>query len=242
MDLGGGSPIEADDGTFHLFSSEISNNCGILHYCTNSQVIHLTSPNATGPFTKVGVALAPRSDNWDSGAIHGIMALRLPNKTYALMYMGTIEPTLKGSHPNCTAGSGDARANKTLGDHAGRRIGIATSESLRGPWRRLDAPLFGPDPKAWDDVDVSNPLPVVAKDGSVVMLYKGRGTRTQHMGIAYADSIDGPYTRNNSGATPARARPQGKVTRMGVIFLISSSAHLHTYRGPTWGYIVRACR
>ena len=98
--------------------------------------------------------------------------------------MGAEQPGLK-KNPNCTAGSGDRTANKTTGSHDGRRIGIATSSSLdgepprhnvagiwiasksvgnasivgTGPWRRLDAPLFGPDASAWDDIDVSNPSP-----------------------------------------------------------------------------------
>ena len=125
---------------------------------------------------------------------------RLPNGTYALFYMGAEQPGLT-HHPNCTAGSGDSSANKTTGSHDGRRIGVATSDSLDGPWRRLDAPLFGPDPSAWDNIDVSNPSPIIRHDGSVVMLYKGRGKMEQHMGLAFATSIDGPYHRNASGVT-----------------------------------------
>lgn len=78
------------------------------------------------------------------------------------------------------------------------KTGIATSESLHGPWRRLNAPLFGPDPTAWDNIDVSNPSPIIHRDGSVVMMYKGRGKLAQHMGLATAPSVDGPYTRNGS--------------------------------------------
>ena len=137
----GGSPIVDDAGTFHLFSSEISENCGILHYCINSRVIHLTSPNATGPYTRREVALGPRADAWDNGAVHGISVHRLPNKTYALFYMGSADPWAKGApkvHPNCTVGSGDTKANITTGSHNGRRIGIALSESLAvgAAWRR----------------------------------------------------------------------------------------------------------
>jgi hypothetical protein len=92
------------------------------------------------------------------------------------------------------------------------------AQSLDGPWKRLDAPLFGPDPAAWDNVsfryiqgstltvrfwvcsqlltercgsqiDVSNPSPIIHKDGSVIMLYKGRGKTAQHMGLATAPSV-----------------------------------------------------
>jgi hypothetical protein len=179
----------------------MSNNCGIEHYCVNSRVIHLTSPNATGPYGNREIVLGPRDGAWDNGAIHGISVHRLPNGTFALLYMGSMQPALL-HHPNCTAGSGDSAANKTLGNHGGRRIGVATSESLNGPWSRQSAPLFGPDPAAWDNLDVSNPAPIIRKDGSVVMLYKGRGSKTQHMGLAFADSIDGPYRRNASGVVP----------------------------------------
>lgn len=196
----GGSPIVDDTGVFHLFSSEMSNQCGILHYCVSSRVIHLTSPSATGPYTRREIALSPRADAWDNGAIHGISVHRLPNKTYVLFYMGSMQPGLK-KQPNCSAGSGEKSANSTFGSHAGRRIGIATAQSLEGPWRRLSAPIFGPDAHAWDNIDVSNPSPIIQKNGSVILLYKGRGSRQQHMGLAFASSINGPYVRNSSGAT-----------------------------------------
>lgn len=51
---------------------------------------------------------------------------------------------------------------------------IATAASLDGPWRRLDAALFGPDPQAWDNIDVSNPSPIIHQDGSVIMMYASR--------------------------------------------------------------------
>ena len=135
-----------------------------------------------------------------SVAIHGVSAHRLPNGTYALFYMGAIQTDMEAS-PNCTEGSGDASANRTTGTHDGRRIGIATAQDLSGPWRRLDAPLFGPEADAWDNIDVSNPSPIIFSNGSVIMLYKGRGRTTQHMGLAFAESVDGPYVRNNSGLT-----------------------------------------
>ena len=198
----GGVPVrDPDTALYHLFTSEFSSGCGVLHYCISSFVQHRVSRRPEGPFAAAGVALAPRADAWDNGAVHGVTAHRLPNGSWALFYMGSQQP--RGvQHPNCTAGSGDAAANRTFGSHAGRRIGLAVAESLDGPWRRMPAPIFGPDPTAWDHSDVSNPAPIITSSGRVIMLYKGNG-RGQHMGIAYAQSVDGPYVRNDSGATPA---------------------------------------
>jgi len=96
----GGSPIRdtATPPRYHLFSSRMSANCGILHYCMNSEVIHLTSPNATGPFSYVETALAPRGDNWDNGAVHGISVHRLPNGTYALCATRSVQNRVLSSH------------------------------------------------------------------------------------------------------------------------------------------------
>ena len=97
------SSADNDGGAvWHLFSSRMSNNCGILHvsfaftsrwqnsvsvqslpdlfcalwqYCMNSEVIHLTAANASGPYTFADTALAPRMDNWDNGAVHGATGL-----------------------------------------------------------------------------------------------------------------------------------------------------------------------
>lgn len=201
----GGSVIRDDNERYHMYSSVISENCGILHYCSNSFVAHLTASSPEGPFvlsygnsTNDGAALAPRPGEWDNGAIHGVSVYRLPNRSYALFYMGS-EQKKPYVHPNCTAGSGDAAANHTIGSHAGRRIGVAISESLDGPWRRLSTPIFGPDPNAWDNSDVSNPAPIIHPNGSVILLYKGNG-HGQHMGLAYAPSIDGPYVRYKGGS------------------------------------------
>ena len=66
----------------------------------------------------------------------------------------------------------------------------------------VQAPYFGPDSKAWDNIDVSNPSPIIHKNGSIIMLYKGRGTTTQHMGLAFAPAIDEPFTRNGTITEP----------------------------------------
>ena len=100
----------AHTGLYHIFSSQITNDCGILHYTSNSQIIHLTSTNPLGPYTFRDVALAPRAPPyWDSGATHGVSVHALPSavaddkQKYALFYMGANNTWgYNGSHPNCT--------------------------------------------------------------------------------------------------------------------------------------------
>jgi hypothetical protein len=43
----------------------------------NSEVIHLTAANASGPYSYADTALAPRMDKWDNGAVHGAASLIL---------------------------------------------------------------------------------------------------------------------------------------------------------------------
>ena len=69
---------------------------------------------------------------------------------------------------------------------------ITSNSDVLGLGRRhfnWDDASLHPKAGAWDNIDVSNPSPIIKKDGSVIMLYKGRGDKMQHMGIAYADSV-----------------------------------------------------
>lgn len=195
----GGSIVRDDDGRVHMFSSEMTNHCGIMHYCSNSRVIHLTADHPLGPYARRGVALEPRPPPaWDSGAVHGPTIHRLSDGSWALYYMGTSNTwdPKNGSHPNCTLA-----ADPQQGSRATRRIGIATAASPFGPWTRRDAPIFGPGTHGteWDWSDVSNPTPVLLPNGSTLLLYKGRG-HVQAMGAAVAADFDGPFVRTSPNA------------------------------------------
>ena len=109
---------------------------------------------------------------------------------WALYYMGsanTWDPR-DGTHPNCTR-----RVDPRTGDRATRRVGLATSASLWGPWARRDSPLLGPGDRAagdWDYEDVSNATPLHLRNGTVLMLYKGRGGDLQAVGVARCARFD----------------------------------------------------
>jgi hypothetical protein len=59
---------------------------------------------------------------------------------------------------------------------ASRRIGVAWSRSLAGPWSRADAPILSAGPRGeWDGSDVSNAAPCVLRNGAVLLGYRAGG-------------------------------------------------------------------
>lgn len=190
----GGSPAyDPATGVYHLFYSAMTHACGLLHYQTNSVVQHATSRSADGPWSTTGVALAPRTAKWDSGNAHAPSVRYDPrSKLWLIFYEAT----------NWTHGPVDCRANSSAPSvyvsHT-RRIGVAASKTLDGPWRRLDAPILSPRaPPAWDASDVSNAAPYVLPNGTVLLGYRAGGDTVAlggGIGVAVAPTWAGPYAR-----------------------------------------------
>ena len=84
-----------------------------------------------------------------------------------------------------------------------KRIGIAVSKSVFGPWQRSDEPILSPRPGKFDSFFTSNPAPCVQGDGSVLLVYKARAYKPRPyegylhgkmtIGVAYAENYLGPY-------------------------------------------------
>jgi len=162
-----GSVIKGDDGKYHMFASRWPNPPGFGPYwLTNSEIVHAVSDTAIGPYKFVDVALPPRgAEYWDGQMTHN-PAIRKYKGTYLLYYTGT---TYKAERPSATNRISETHPTK-LEAHQNERIGLATSKSLNGPWRRLDKPILDVMPDSWDRYLTSNAAPVVMKDGRV-MLY-----------------------------------------------------------------------
>lgn len=219
---GSGSPIRerlpgaGGSDRYHLFVSRIRNQCGIQHRDLNSEISHFTAPNTTGPYGIVpgngGLALGPSPDAWDNGSPFAPSVHRLPNGTYVMFYQAMLSTSDQPAVPDC--GSGNPTASATVGTGDGRRIGIALADRLDGPWRRASTPLFHssapPNPNATLCVDEQDPTPIIKADGSVLIMYncndwRGKGPMAdnatggrgpQHLLLATAPSVDGPYTHN----------------------------------------------
>jgi len=188
-----GSVIKGDDGMYHMFASRWPKPPGFGPYwLTNSEIVHAISETPAGPYKFNDVALPPRgAEYWDGQMTHN-PAIRKYRGTYLLYYTGT---TYKGPRPSAANRISETDP-LTVEAHEGERIGLATSKSPYGPWKRLAKPILDVRPNSWEQYLVSNAAPVVMKDGRVLLYYKGVTRLTVHaIGLAIADRFDGEYKR-----------------------------------------------
>ena len=188
-----GSVIKGEDGKYHMFASRWPKTTGFGPYwLTNSEIVHAVSDTPAGPYQFSEVALPPRGPQfWDGQMTHN-PAIRKYGKTYLLYYTGTTYPDPRPGPDNLIT----EESEKKLYAHQRERIGLATSASPYGPWKRLDKPILDTRPNSWEQYLVSNAAPLVLKNGKVMLYYKGvEKLRTHAIGLAIADKPEGPYRR-----------------------------------------------
>ncbi|MEN8734492.1 MAG: DUF6250 domain-containing protein, partial [Lentimonas sp.] len=194
----GSSVVKADDGTFHMFVSRWPKALPFHPgWMVASEVAHCVSYTAEGPYEFVDVALGARGAKyWDGRSIHNPRVVKHKD-TYVMYYMGSTHPFEAITDPAVltldSAYTVVARSNK--------RIGIATSKSLDGPWERRDSCILDTQPDTYYEFLTSNPAPWINEDGSVKLIFKSRkynGSFPYHssmkIGLATADHFEGPYT------------------------------------------------
>lgn len=58
-----GGNVVFTNGTYHMFVSPLTQECGLLHWMTNMDVVHAVADSPLGPFAPQGIALPPFSTN-----------------------------------------------------------------------------------------------------------------------------------------------------------------------------------
>jgi hypothetical protein len=180
-----GSVIKGEDGRYYMFASRWPAGDG-YSWAMDSEVVLASSDNPVGPYQFEDVVLPKRGTRYWDGMMTHNPTIHKYKDTYLLYYTGT---TYTNRNYNV------AWANK--------RIGLATSTSVKGPWKRLDEPILEPRPGRWDNQITSNPAPCVMPYGKVILVYKS--TKSGHakdgkfygpdlrLGVAVADNYLGPY-------------------------------------------------
>lgn len=190
----GASVIKGEDGKYHMFASRWLKKLGFGKWVTNSEVVHAVADTPVGPYKTVALALPMRGkEYWDGMCTHNPRVVKYKDK-YLLYYFGNTYDFEQPSIEN-------TELSKENWEKAwmNKRIGVAISESVYGPWKRLDTPVIEPREGHWDASITSNPAPVVnEKTGEILLMYKSSSEGSEPpllLGVSKATNPEGPYTR-----------------------------------------------
>ncbi|AWW32760.1 glycosyl hydrolase family 43 [Echinicola strongylocentroti] len=196
----GSAVIKGDDDQYHMYASRWPKYLPFHPgWMIASEIVHAVSDRPEGPYEFKDVALGARGPQyWDGRSCHNPKIVKYKD-TYILYYMGSTHPFEEVTTDNVD--KFDLSSKWCITGRWRKRIGIATSKSPYGPWKRRDATILDVAPDTFYSFLTSNPSPLIKEDGSVVLLFKGRGYREDgithgdmSIGVATAPSFDGPYT------------------------------------------------
>jgi len=188
-----GSPVQADNGEWHLFASHWPRTAGFEGWVTHSRIGRYVSESLFGPWRYAGVVLSPHDgDDWDAHVTHNPMAVRWQGGV-ALFYMGT-----RGSTgPDGPTFTPQDAVWWDFRNH--QRIGVAVAPAPDQPFVRLPQPVIDIAP-GWRARMTSNPTVAVQPDGTLRMVFKAVADGKGHFGgevvhgVAESASPTGPWT------------------------------------------------
>ncbi len=189
-----GSVIAGEGGGFHMFASRWPKALPFFAgYLTHSEVVRASSNTPEGPYTFQEVVLPARGpEHWDGQMTHN-PTIRSVGGIYLLFYIGS---TYAGEKPEVAEVQ---RLHRELPQgrecYRNLRIGLATADSVHGPWTRRDEPVLRPRPGKWDGSVVTNPAPCLRADGSIFLYYRSNTPAGLRIGLACAQSHCAPFHR-----------------------------------------------
>jgi len=178
------SPIYGEDGKVHVFYSRWPERYGMGGWIHKSEIAHAVADSAESEFAQIETVLSPREGFFDAATCHN-PHIQFIDGLYCLFYMG----------------NSNGKTNT-------KRIGLATSKSLNGPWKRTDNPILeAGEPGSWDDHCTTNPAFLKHPNGDYWLYYKSWNTKeyedaagkairgNRKYGLAIANSVNGPYKK-----------------------------------------------
>ena len=190
------SIIKGNDGKYHLFYSRWKKEYKFTGWLVYSEVAHAVAKRPTGPWKFKETVLKGRGKGyWDAITVHNPKIKYFEGKYY-LYYCSTNlgDKEYAESDLTETAKTGYTHPNwKIL--RPNQRTGVAVSNSLNGPWERMDKPLI--EPTGPITTLTVNPAIDKGKDGKYYLIVKGdkpnekRFIRNQ--AIAISNSPTGPF-------------------------------------------------
>lgn len=163
--------LKDDKGAYHLFYSRWPKSIGFHSWLTHSEIAHSTASSPEGPYKAGKTVLQARQGYWDSVTAHNVKVRKF-NNTYYMYYISTNTGSIKLSQNDLID------VGKTGYSHkywpllrSNQRTGVATSQSLSGPWRRLDKPII--EPHGPIKTVTVNPAITQGPDGRYYLIIKG---------------------------------------------------------------------
>jgi hypothetical protein len=192
-----GSAVLGEDNRYHLFASRWPKFLP-MHpgWIVGSEIVRASSDKPQGPYTFEEVVIGQRgAQYWDGRMAHNPHIVKHKGK-YLLYYTGSTHPFEDVSSDE------ELRLDdkRVMVGRANKRVGLAISNSIFGPWERMDEPILKTRPGKFDSFLTSNPAPCVNEDGSVLLVYKARAYKGNYcgemtIGAAFASNYDGEYKR-----------------------------------------------
>ncbi|MDB4581554.1 glycoside hydrolase family protein [Draconibacterium sp.] len=190
------SIIRGDDQKYHLFYSRWKKKYKFTGWLTHSEVAHAIADSSVGPWKYKETVIEGRRDGkWDAITAHN-PKIKFFDGKYYLYYVSTNmgDKIFTEKELIETAHVGYSHDNwKIL--RPNQRTGVAVSNSINGPWERMDQPLI--EPSGPITTLTVNPAIDKGKDGRFYLIVKGdkpNETRfIRNQAIAISDSPTGPF-------------------------------------------------
>eukprot|EP00039_Didymoeca_costata_P002943 m.64037 g.64037 ORF g.64037 m.64037 type:complete len:788 (+) comp11619_c0_seq3:101-2464(+) len=180
MSSWGGSIVQDQSGTYHMFASQITEGCGLDAWSTNSEIIRATSDSPVGPyqFAEVVVNRFAHEPN---------VIFTGGSNVSKVMLLGTMYPTPPQGFVNCTKHTKYTRIANTstkIRDPVPKNTYLWTADTPEGIAKAerqlaIDAKIWDSDPLHNDAICDTNAAAAVVNDGSIVGLW--RKCETDHL-------------------------------------------------------------
>ena len=238
-----GSNAIFSQGTWHAFVAEMTLNCTLNQYGSNSQIIRATAPHPGGPYTFAEVVIAPFAHNPTIRA--------LPDDSGFILFM------IGGSTSSQQDCREPASPDSVQDDPSG--ISVSWAPTVLGPWttpKRVEFSHYNTSRIL--DCSFTNPSPTILANGSVLLAFQGGychsiipGIGEENIGVAIAPSWDGVYALVTGApiATPPpwcvaglgedpflwqNSRGQFHMLIHGMCYAIFNAIHAYSVDGVVW--------
>jgi len=198
------SVVKGEDGKYHLFYARFPKSVGFNSWLVFSEIAHSVGDTPVGPYVYKETVMPPRPGHWDAINAHNVKVEKFGEKYY-MYYISTNNKGIGELNDSTLRAVGRTGFGHSLWMpiRNNQRSGVAVSNSVNGPWKRLEKPIVEPHGPICH-VTV-NPSVVKGPDKQFYMIVKGddiKETRYARLiqAVGVSKSPTGPFKLLNKPA------------------------------------------